>query len=130
MRFYTQQHQHYCGIDLHARTMYLCILNQTGEVLLHRNLRATPEAFLQAITPYREELVVAVECMFTWLDRAPADQRVSLGMQNRIHRQVNIENGPEKVMGTRSLDGGQCLDRGTPKPGELLKGKEELLLIE
>ncbi|HEX9728564.1 MAG TPA: transposase [Gemmatimonadales bacterium] len=66
MRFYTQQHQHYCGIDLHARTMYLCILNQTGEVLLHRNLRATPEAFLQAITPHREELVVAVECMFTW----------------------------------------------------------------
>ncbi len=26
MRFYTQQHAHYCGIDLHARTMYLCIL--------------------------------------------------------------------------------------------------------
>jgi hypothetical protein len=24
MRFYTQQHAHYCGIDLHARTMYLC----------------------------------------------------------------------------------------------------------
>jgi len=45
MRFYTQQHQHYCGIDLHARTMYLCILNPAGEVLLYRNLRATPEAF-------------------------------------------------------------------------------------
>ena len=66
MRFYTQQHHHYCGIDLHARSLYLCILNQAGEVLLHRNLRATPEAFLKAITPYREDLVVAVECMFTW----------------------------------------------------------------
>jgi hypothetical protein len=43
MRFYTQQHRHDCGIDLHTRTMYLCILNQTGEVLLHRNLGATPE---------------------------------------------------------------------------------------
>ncbi|MFC1661497.1 hypothetical protein ACFL3S_08620 [Gemmatimonadota bacterium] len=21
MRFYTKQHQHYCGIDLHARTL-------------------------------------------------------------------------------------------------------------
>ena len=30
MRFYTKQHQFYCGIDLHARTMYLCILNQDG----------------------------------------------------------------------------------------------------
>jgi transposase len=66
MRFYTQQHQHYCGIDLHARSMYLCILNQAGEVLLHRNLRATPEAFLKAVAPYREDLVVAVECIFTW----------------------------------------------------------------
>jgi hypothetical protein len=27
-RFYTQQHTHYCGIDLHARSMYLCVLNQ------------------------------------------------------------------------------------------------------
>jgi hypothetical protein len=26
MRFYTGQHQYYCGIDLHARTMYVCIL--------------------------------------------------------------------------------------------------------
>ena len=26
MRFYTQQHPFYCGIDLHARTMYVCIL--------------------------------------------------------------------------------------------------------
>lgn len=66
MRLYTQQHQHYCGIDLHARSLYLCILNQAGEALLHRNLRATPDAFFKAITPYRQDLVVAVECMFTW----------------------------------------------------------------
>ena len=36
MRFYTRTHRHYCGIDLHARFMYVCILNQEGEVLLHR----------------------------------------------------------------------------------------------
>jgi transposase len=65
-RFYTQQHQFYCGIDLHARTMYVCIVNQEGEILLHRNMKAAPEAFLKAIAPYREGLVVAVECMFTW----------------------------------------------------------------
>ena len=39
MRFYTQQHSFYCGIDLHARTMYLCILNQAGAVVLHRNMK-------------------------------------------------------------------------------------------
>ena len=66
MRFYTEQHTHHCGIDLHARSMYLCIMDQNGKVLLHRNMRATPEAFLKAVAPYREDLVVAVECMFTW----------------------------------------------------------------
>ena len=66
MRFYTQQHQYHCGIDLHARSMYLCILDQSGEILLHRNMRANPEAFLKAVAPYREDLVVAVECIFTW----------------------------------------------------------------
>jgi transposase len=66
MRFYTNQHQFYCGIDLHARSMYVCILSQEGEILLHRNMKAAPEPFLQAVAPYREGLVVAVECIFTW----------------------------------------------------------------
>src|SRR5688572_164607 len=66
MRFYTQPHQWYCGIDLHARTMYVCILSRDGEIMLYRNMKTTPEAFLKAIAPYRDDLVVAVECMFTW----------------------------------------------------------------
>jgi len=66
MRFYTKQHPFYCGIDLHARTMYVCILNQESEIMLHRNMQASPETFLKAIAPYREALVVAVECIFTW----------------------------------------------------------------
>jgi transposase len=66
MRFYTQQHKFYCGIDLHARSMYLCVLNQDGEVLLHRDMKAAPGPFLQAIAPYREDVVVCVECIFTW----------------------------------------------------------------
>ena len=66
MNFYTQQHKHYCGIDLHARAMYVCSLDQAGTILVHKNLPTTPEAFLRIIAPYREDLVVGVECMFTW----------------------------------------------------------------
>ena len=66
MRFYTKQHKFYCGIDLHARSMYVCILNQDGEIMLHRNMKASPEMLLKAIAPYREEIVVSVECIFTW----------------------------------------------------------------
>ena len=66
MRFYTGQHRHYCGIDLHVRTMYVCMLDATGQVVLHQNLPAKPEAFLEAVAPYRDDLVVAVECIYTW----------------------------------------------------------------
>ena len=54
MRCDTKQHPFYCGIDLHARTMYVCILDQAGETLLHRTMTATPEALLKAIAPYRD----------------------------------------------------------------------------
>lgn len=66
MRFYTKQHKHYCGIDLHAKSMYLCIMNQKGNVLLHRKLSTNPDLFLKTIKKYRKDIVVAVECIFTW----------------------------------------------------------------
>jgi transposase len=66
MRFYNRQHRHYCGIDLHVKTMYICILDTAGQVLVHQNVKSTPEAFLEVVAPYRDELVVAAECMFTW----------------------------------------------------------------
>src|SRR5919201_3392585 len=46
--------------------MYVCILNHEGEIVLHRNMKAAPEPFLKAMAPYREDLVVCVECLFTW----------------------------------------------------------------
>ena len=65
MRFSTNQHPLYCGLDLHARTMYVCILNQDGDILGHRNMQAGSDPFLQTIAPYREDLVVCVACLFT-----------------------------------------------------------------
>jgi transposase len=66
MRFYTGQHRYYCGIDLHARRMYICVLDAEGTVRVHRNGPATPEHLLATIAAYREDVVVAVECIFTW----------------------------------------------------------------
>ena len=66
MKFYTKQHKFFCGVDLHAKSMYLCILNKEGEIVLHRNIKTDPDVFLKTIVPYREDVVVAVECIFTW----------------------------------------------------------------
>ena len=68
MNFYKHHNQHrfYCGVDLHARSMYLCIVDNAGQTLLHRDFVADRRTFVEAITPYRDGLVVAVECMFAW----------------------------------------------------------------
>jgi len=46
--------------------MYLCILDRQGETVYHRNIKTSPDHFLNAIKPFREDLVVSAECMFTW----------------------------------------------------------------
>jgi transposase len=66
MRFYTQEHRFYAGVDLHTRTMHLCILDHQGAVVFDRNLPCRPDAFLQAVAPFRDGLVVGAECMFAW----------------------------------------------------------------
>src|SRR5262245_50482541 len=70
MRFYTQQHRFYCGIDLHARTISLCILDAAGAIAREATLDATRAAVLDAVAPYRDGLVVACECMFAWYSLA------------------------------------------------------------
>ena len=66
MRCYTGQHRFYCGVDLHARTMYVHVLDHKGQTVFEQDLPADPKAFLTAIQPYRKDLVVGVECMFAW----------------------------------------------------------------
>ena len=66
MPHYNQPHQYYCGVDLHARSLYLHVLDDAGRTRLEQNLPASPAAFLDAIAPYRDGLVVGAECMFAW----------------------------------------------------------------
>src|SRR5262245_33805536 len=66
MRFYNQQHRFYCGVDLHARTLSLCILDATGTIVRQQTIPAGPDAFLQSVAPFRDGRAVAWECMFAW----------------------------------------------------------------
>jgi hypothetical protein len=38
MRFYDRQQRFYADIDLHSRTMHLCVLDANGNVVFDRNL--------------------------------------------------------------------------------------------
>ena len=66
MRFYNTNHKQYCGIDLHARSMYLCVLSHDGKTLLHKNLPTDPDVFLNAIAPFREDRSVSTILRHPW----------------------------------------------------------------
>jgi predicted NBD/HSP70 family sugar kinase len=64
MRFYTQQHRFYCGIDLHARLLAVCIVDQTGAIVYQKQLPADPQVLLEALARVKKSglgrLVVSV----------------------------------------------------------------------
>ncbi|MCP5005581.1 MAG: IS110 family transposase [Planctomycetes bacterium] len=66
MNFYNILHPYYCGIDLHARSLYVCIINQTGETVFHKEVPADPDALRYALESYIGNIVVGVECMHCW----------------------------------------------------------------
>ncbi len=66
MTLYTTSHKYYCGIDLHTKVMYVSIMDHNGTELLHKNMPSTAEHLTRAIAPFREDIVIGCECIFTW----------------------------------------------------------------
>jgi transposase len=56
----------YAGADLHARALFVVILDRDGKAVFAKNLPANPGAFLRAVAPFRDGLLVACECMHCW----------------------------------------------------------------
>lgn len=79
MKYYTSTTEFNCGIDLHARQMYVCLMDRTGRILVHTNIRHNDfNHFLKLIAPYRHSLTVCAECMFGWYWLADACQAAGL----------------------------------------------------
>jgi hypothetical protein len=61
MGFYKHSHAFYAGVDLHARSMFTHILDHDGNTVFEADLPANPDAFRNAIAPYRAGLVSGIE---------------------------------------------------------------------
>jgi transposase len=66
MRFYNNQHKYYCGVDLHARKMFICIVSHEGKVQVHKNIKTDPELFFELLFPFLDDIAVGVDCVFCW----------------------------------------------------------------
>jgi transposase len=80
MNFYNQQHELYCGIDLHSKTLHACVVDDRGEKLLHRNFPCRQaERFFDSLTRFdAKDIVVGCESTFNWYWLADACQQRQL----------------------------------------------------
>ena len=88
MKLHQTQTEFNCGIDLHARSMYACVMDRDGEILVHRNIRNNDFSyFLNLVEPYRHDLTVACECTFNWywLSDACADAKIHFALGHALY---------------------------------------------
>lgn len=80
MKYYTTTTEYNCGIDLHTRQMYICVMDREGKVLVHRNIRNNDfDFFLKLVEPYKHDLTVTCESCFVcfWLADACEDAGIN-----------------------------------------------------
>ncbi len=67
MNLYQTQHPFYCGIDLHANQMYVCVIDSHGKKLLHRNFKTRQaDKFFAQIEPFGNNVAIGCESTFNW----------------------------------------------------------------
>lgn len=79
MRYHQSTTAFNCGIDLHARSMYVCVVDPKGNTVLHQNIKNNDfQFFLKKIQPFRHDLTVTCECLFCWYWLADACARENI----------------------------------------------------
>jgi transposase len=79
MKYYKSTTEFNCGIDLHGREMYMCLVDREGDKLVHTNIKGNDfDFFLKKATPYRHSLTVCCECTFNWYWLADACENAGM----------------------------------------------------
>ena len=131
MRFYTNQHQFYCGIDLHARLLAICIVDQAGNIVLQTQIPADKQPLLKALAPFRPDAVVAVECLFAWYWVADLcrDEKIPFVLGHALYMKAihggkakNDDIDAEKI--ARLLKGPEPTPRRAVEPESLTEARQ------
>ena len=78
MRYAQINAEYYCGIDLHSRTMYVCVMDKQGNILFHRNMKNNFSELKNYLAPFLPNVAVGVEssCYYYWLSDACKDAHI------------------------------------------------------
>ena len=60
------QSEYYGGIDLHSKSMVVCIMDKAGNIVLRKTIPNDFSVFLHLVTSYKNSITFAVEATFNW----------------------------------------------------------------
>ena len=64
MNFYQPHSKFYCGVDMHSRIIYICIIGEDKKILVHKSIRnQDTKQLLEILEPYRDNIVVSCESL-------------------------------------------------------------------
>ena len=98
MKYYKSKTEYNCGIDLHTKQMYICVMDREGNKLVHKNIKGNDFAFfLKLVEPYREDLTVVSECCYNWYWLADAcmDEDIEFVLAHALYLK-HIHGGKNK----------------------------------
>ena len=65
MKYYTSMTEYNAGVDLHSKNIYLCLMDRSGKILVHENIRNNDLDYMRTlIAPYRHDLTLTFESCF------------------------------------------------------------------
>ena len=109
MRFYTQQHRFYSGIDLHARLLAICIVDQAGNFVLRQQIADDKQLLLDVLAPFRPDFPQAA--------RPPSQHLTGETADRRDQRRFTVRPGPTRRFDRPSGGTEEFLGRRVARPG-------------
>lgn len=66
MRLASINKKYYCGIDLHAKNITVCVMNKSGKILLHEEIVSNMDLLIKLLKRYLKDLAIGCESTFNW----------------------------------------------------------------
>lgn len=97
MELATIKTDYVCGVDLHSKTMYICIMDSKGDIKLHCNMQNEFKLFKSLISKYKDKLSVGVESMhsYYWLADGCIEENIPFYLGHAYYMK-SIHGGKKK----------------------------------
>ena len=119
MKYYKTATEYNCGIDLHSKQMYICLMDKEAGIKVWCNIKGNDfDYFLRRVEPYRHDLTVTCESTFNWYWLADAcmDANIEFVLGHALYLH-SVRGGKHKNDKEDSKELADCLRSNRLPPG-------------